>query len=315
MLNCYRIGLAENMGNEDYIKKWLQGTLNEEERGIFEKTEEYKSLAKLSKSLDSFKAPAYDVKAEYDLLRPRLSSKGQVVAVNWLGPILKIAAILIVAAGGYLLFFYKSLTVVETLAASKAELVLPDSSLVVLNASSRLSFYKKNWKKERKVQLEGEALFRVAKGSRFDVETSSGVVRVLGTVFNVKDRKDYFEVICYEGSVEVQSTQEVVKLFPNQMFKVIGGIISKDSIATDNVLGWKANESSFKSVPFLYVIQELERQYNVSVLTRNVDTDQLFTGKFTHSDLSLALKSVIIPLDLTFEIPEDKKIVITGDIK
>lgn len=303
------------MEKEEYIKKWLQGTLNEEGKGFFERTEEYKSLEKLSKSLVFFKAPEYDIHAGYERLRYVRSSKGKVVAMNWLSPFLKIAAVLILMAGSYFFFLYDAPTLVETMAAEKTELTLPDSSFVVLNAFSRLSFYEKKWKKERRVELEGEAFFKVAKGSGFDVLTSSGTISVLGTAFNVRNRKDYFEVICYEGSVEVQSAHEVVKLLPKQMFRMISGVVDKDNIAADNAPGWRVGESSFKSVPFLYVMQEFERQYNVSVTTRNVDTDQLFTGTFTHSGMSLALKSITIPLNLTYQIAEDKKIVLTGDIK
>lgn len=303
------------MGKEDYVNKWLQGTLTEEEKTTFERTEEFKSLEKLSKSLKSFKAPEYDISLEYERLRSARPLKGKVVAMNWLSPLLKIAAVFAVMAGSYFFFLYDASTVVETLAAEKTELTLPDKSFVALSAFSRLSFHERKWKKQRRVELEGEAFFKVAKGSRFDVLTSSGTISVLGTEFNVRNRKDYFEVICYEGSVEVQSAHEVVKLLPKQMFRMISGVVDKDNIATDNAPAWRVGESSFKSVPFLYVMQEFERQYNVSVTTRNVDTDQLFTGTFTHSDMSLALKSITIPLNLTYQIAEDKKIVLTGDIK
>ena len=303
------------MKKEDYIKKWLQGTLDDEEKRIFESTEEYKSLEKLSESLMLFKAPEYDIDAEYERFRSGRSPKGKVVAMNWFKPLLKIAAVLMVLAGSYFFFLYDSSTVVETLAAEKRELILPDSSFAALNALSRLSFNEKKWKNERKVELDGEAYFRVVKGSQFDVETSSGIVRVLGTEFNVKNRKDYFEVICYEGSVEVQSEYEVRKLLPKQTFRIISGVVAADNIVTEDSPGWRVNESSFKSIPILYVIQEFERQYDVSVTTRNVNKNQLFTGTFIHSDLRLALKSIAYPLNLRYQITEDKKIILTGDIK
>lgn len=304
------------MEREGYIKKWLQDSLDENEKRTFETTEEFKLLEKLSKSLMQFKAPEYDAANEYEQLRSKISSKGKVVAVNWLNTFLKIAAVLLVMAGSYFFFLYDSLTVVETQAGQKTELKLPDKSFVALNAVSRLSFDEQKWNKERRVELSGEAFFKVASGSKFTVETSSGLVNVLGTEFSVKQRKEYFEVICFEGSVEVKMQQEVTKLLPNQMFRVIDGVIVNDKIASDNtVSNWRVNESSFKSVPFLYVIQEFERQYDVSITTNNVDTDQLFSGVFTHSNLSLALKSISLPLNLTYEQPEAKKIILTGDIK
>ncbi len=303
------------MGKEDYVNKWLQGSLTEEEKRTFERTDEFKSLEKLSKALQSFQAPDYNISLEYERLRSARSPKGKVVALNWLNPLLKIAAVLAVIAGSYFLYLYDGPTVVKTLAAEKTELTLPDRSLVSLNAFSRISFNEKNWTKKRSVDLEGEAFFKVAKGSRFDVLTSSGTISVLGTEFNVRNRRDYFEVICYEGSVEVKSKDNVVKLLPKQMFRMIRGVKEKENMAIDDSPDWIGGESSFKSVPFLYVMQEFERQYDVSVTTRRVNTDQLFTGTFTHSDRSLALKSITIPLNLTYQLDEDKKIVLTGDIK
>lgn len=300
------------MEKEDYIKKWLEGSLNEQEKSSFQSTEEYKFLEKLSNSLMSFKAPEYDVEAEYERLGIRRSAKGKVITVNWLSHFLKVAAVFILMAGSYFFFLYDAPAVIETAASERVELVLPDSSFVALNAGSRLSFDDKNWKKERRVELEGEAFFKVARGSRFDVVTSSGIVSVLGTEFNVNDRKNYFEVICYEGSVKVQSAGEVVNLLPKQIFRIISGVVDKEKTATDNQPDWRRAESSFQSVPFRHVLLEFERQYNVTVSTVNVDTDELFTGTFIHSDISLALKSIALPLNLTYEV-DGKKIILSGD--
>ena len=48
---------VKKMEKEDYIQKWLEGTLNTEEKALFERTEAYKSLEELSNSLMSFKGP------------------------------------------------------------------------------------------------------------------------------------------------------------------------------------------------------------------------------------------------------------------
>lgn len=304
------------MENEDYIKKWLEGTLDEKEKAIFERTDAYKSLQDLSNSLMSFKAPEYDMDAGYEALNARISAKkGRLVTMNWLSPLLKAAAVLLAIAGSYFLFLHDRSTIIKTFAAEKTEITLPDSSFVALNALSRLAFNEKNWAKERRVELDGEAFFQVAKGSRFDVITSAGTISVLGTAFNVVNRKDYFEVICYEGSVRVESGNETLKLQPKQIFQKISGVgTTGNEKPTNTAPDWRRGESSFESVPFRYVIQEFERQYNVSITTRNVDSEQLFTGTFTHSNLSLALKSIAIPLNLTYEV-EGKKIILASDSK
>lgn len=300
------------MKNEEYINRWLQGTLDENELRIFEKSEEYKSLEKLSKSLAAFKAPDFIVDEEFKRLKFN-EPRGKVVTLNWLNPFLKIAAIVLVSVGIYFFFWHEALTELKTIAGEKKEVFLPDSSSVTLNALSSLSFDKKKWKNKRTVVLSGEAFFKVFKGAKFNVETPAGTVSVLGTEFNVTTRKDYFEVICFEGLVQVQTTQGITRIHPQQMFRILNGSVKKDSLAIAGLPGWMMDESTFKSVPYKYVIQEFERQYNVKITAQNIDTNQLFTGSFTHTDLSLAIKSISVPLNITYRVSDDKNIILFGE--
>jgi ferric-dicitrate binding protein FerR (iron transport regulator) len=200
--------------------------------------------------------------------------------------------------------------------AEKTDLFLPDSSKVTLNAFSEASFQAYTWKRKRQVKLAGEAFFKVKKGSKFDVVTEAGTVTVLGTQFNVKVRKDYFEVICYEGMVEVRSAGKVIKLPPTKVFRTVKGLITPNDHTTEIAPAWLRNESSFESVPFNEVIEEFERQYHTTISTKNINGDQLFTGRFIHSDISLALKSISIPLNLKYEVSGDgKNVVLSGEVK
>ena len=303
------------MKDEDYIKKWLEGTLTAEDERAFKGSEQQKSLDRLSRALPAFKAPEYDVADELSRLEQARTSKaeeGRVVPMKWMKPLLRVAAVFVLLSVVYVFLTRDALTTVETLVAEKTEIVLPDSSLVTLNAHSRLMYPTKKWKDKRKVTLDGEGFFKVAKGSRFDVETSSGVVRVLGTEFNVKNRENYFEVICYEGLVQVQSAQQVVKLNPNQMFRIINGEVTTEALSLQVSPSWLAGESSFSSVPLKYVIQEFERQYDVSVIIKNVDIDQRFTGAFIHNDITLALKAISLPVNIDYQLEENKQVILSG---
>ena len=299
------------MEKEEYIKKWLEGSLTEAEKASFQETEEYRALERLSRSLASFKAPEYNAQAEYERLKASRSGAKKVVSMRWLNPALRIAAVLTVLTGAYFFFLYDALTVVKTMASEKTVVTLPDASSVALNAESELSFSEKNWKKERRVELDGEGYFRVAKGSRFDVHTSMGTVTVVGTVFNVRNRGRYFEVICYEGAVQVRGAGEDVLLSPRQLFRVVDGVVTKGKEVEEDQPDWRRGESTFRSVPFKYVLAEFERQYDVTVTTHDVDTRRLFTGTFSHSDFSVALKSIALPFNLAYEV-EGKKIILSG---
>ncbi|SDC48437.1 FecR family protein [Williamwhitmania taraxaci] len=84
-----------------------------------------------------------------------------------------------------------------------ANVELPDRSSVVLNSDSKLTYSKIGWDKHRKVSLQGEAIFEVTTGEKFEVHTPVGYVRVLGTKFNVNFRNKNLEVDCLRGKVEV----------------------------------------------------------------------------------------------------------------
>lgn len=300
------------MESEKYIKKWLEGSLTEEEKKEFEASPAYTSLEKLSKSVTAFKAPNYDIESELNNLKEQKAGRGKIVQMRWLAPLIRIAAILFIIIGSYIFFYLNITTSYETVAGQKTHIFLPDSSEVLINALSHISYKERLWNYNREVNLDGEAFFDVAKGSRFDVETSFGIVSVLGTQFNVKNRDNYFEVVCYEGSVNVERSGKNSQLSAGNALRIIKGVLDISSNLTDDSPSWLNNESSFRSIPFDQVIREFERQYDVSIKTSGVDLNQLFTGKFVHNDQILALQSISLPLNLKFEIEHGNQIILSG---
>ncbi|WP_405572778.1 FecR family protein [Winogradskyella sp. Asnod2-B02-A] len=286
------------MKREELIKKWLDNNLNPEEQYAFEQLEDYNQLIKMDATLKGFKAPEFSVDQTYQTLKPHLKSQSSKTN-QWLKPLLRIAAVLAI---GFSVYFYTSNLDehIETLVAQQTTIQLPDNSTVDLNANSTLTFNENNWSKTRAVTLNGEAFFKVAKGEKFDVITSDGIVSVLGTQFNVKQRESYFEVTCYEGLVGVTHNNKTVKLKPGHTFKIIDGEQLTADKETDTQPIWLHGESSFKSVPLKHVITEFENQYDLQIHTDQIDTSRLFTGSFTHNNLDLALKSVTIPLNLSY---------------
>ena len=182
----------------------------------------------------------------------------------------------------------------------KIAIDLPDNSKINLNALSSITFNKSDWKNNRNITLKGEAFFDVEKGSSFNVNTTTGTVKVLGTEFNVKQRNNFFEVTCYEGLVQVTYKNNKTKIKPGESFLLLNDLVINNK--TDySKPQWLSNTSAFKSLPLKEVIAEFERQYNVKVEAKNINTDLLFTGRFTHDNLDLALKSITQPLQLTYK--------------
>ena len=284
------------MKRDELIKKWLDNELSPQELEAFKTLEDYADLVKLGDAVSNFKTEDYDSEIELNHVLRRLKTQPR---KNWIRPLLRVAAILILC---FSVYFYTTTrdTTIQTLASNKTTVTLPDASQVSLNALSSITYNKKYWNDARELKLEGEAYFKVSKGSKFKVQTLNGVVTVLGTQFNVKQRDNYFEVICFEGAVSVSYNSDVQTLKPGDQFLILDGkYIPK---AKENSIRpyWLENESHFESVPYVYVLAEFERQYNVTVEANSIDTKQRFTGNFAHDNLTIALKAITLPLHLTY---------------
>ncbi|WP_431137059.1 FecR family protein [Psychroserpens mesophilus] len=286
------------MNKEELIQKWLNHSLNAQELEAFKQLEDYDALCKLDTNLKHLKAPDYNTSENLEQVMSTIKTSSQ-TSISWLPTALKIAAVFVICFGVY---FYTTTrdTIINTMASQKQSIELPDNSIVELNAMSTLVFNKSDWTENRDVSLDGEAFFKVAKGSQFDVKTENGVVSVLGTQFNIKQRNNYFEVTCYEGKVAVTYDTNTTKLLPGDSFFILDGKLIITEKENQSTPSWLQNQSRFKSLPYREVIAEFQRQHDVIISLENIDDSQLFTGSFTHNDIEIALKSITLPLHLTY---------------
>lgn len=286
------------MEKEYLIKKWLDNSLTPKELEAFKALEDYEALTKLSNYSKGFKATEFNEDEALKMVLHNIETKKQ-SNTNWLQTVLKITAILVLCFGAY----YYTTTLDTTFTTDFSEKItvdLPDNSKVNLNALSSITFNKRDWKNNRNISLKGEAFFDVEKGSSFNVNTTTGKVTVLGTEFNVRQRDNFFQVTCYEGLVQIIYKNNKTKIKPGESFLVLNDLVINNK--TDySKPQWLSNTSAFKSLPLKEVIAEFERQYNVKVEAKNINTDLLFTGRFTHNNLDLALKSITQPLQLTYK--------------
>lgn len=295
------------MEKEYLIKKWLTNDLNEEELKSFELLEDHNLHTDIIESAQYFKASHFSNVDEFEKLEDRLSDETPVRKLYWVRPLMRIASVFVVGFGIYFLFIYNSLTHVQTMASQKTTIELPDNSTVTLNALTEIIYSKNRWSSNREVKLDGEAFFKVAKGEVFDVITSEGIVTVVGTQFNVKQREDYFEVKCYEGVVRVTSNEFTKELFAGDTFRLYGNEVTFSN-TNFQIPQWTKDISDFKSVPFSEVISELERQYNITVTYDTAYGKRLFTGGFVHNNLDNALKSITEPQELTYVIESSNQV-------
>lgn len=302
------------MENKDLISKWLNHELTARELTDFKQTPEYHRYKDIVENAARFETPHFDEQTGLQDLKKRLSARDEtpVRKLNF-STFYRIAGVLVVVVASGLFFWLNRPEIITTGASEMAVLELPDQSTVKLNADSKIKFRPSKWEQQRTVQLEGEAFFEVEKGKKFTVKSDHGEVSVLGTKFNVKDRKDYFEVYCYEGAVKVTVAHREVILKKGKAIKVIDGDLQGVQTFEKAAPGWTFHETDFDAVPLQQVIAELERQFDITIETRNVDKDQLFSGSFNHDNKEIALKAVTIPLQLKFKIESDKKVLLYGE--
>lgn len=292
---------------ENYLAKWLNNELSEQERLVFEQSEEYATYQKIKEATTNLYPPKFDQDLAWDRFKnENLVQADKVRALHPFKPFLWVAATITLLITGAFLFLSTLNTTISTSYAQRETVLLPDDSEVVLNADSQLKYHKASWDESRSLVLNGEAYFKVAKGKTFSVTTDEGIVKVLGTQFNVNQRKGFFEVVCYEGLVSVTYNQKEIKLPAGSGFKVVGGQIEQQTGLEVQAPSWLADRSSFNSIPLKMVLEELERQYDLIVETKNVNLEQRFTGSFHNTNLESALKSIGIPTQLKYELAEGK---------
>lgn len=175
--------------------------------------------------------------------------------------------------------------------------LLPDNSEVIVMPDSRVSYNRFTWLFNRRVTLEGEAVFSVTHGPRFSVGTRSGEVVVLGTRFRVKQQEYDLLVVCYEGSVRVVVPVGELVLQPGQkvLYDSAGVRLSDIAEQLPSVL-------SFNAVPLEEVIRSIEEIFGVSVTGQEPYETIVFTGFITTSDLDETLEAVFRACGIPYQV-------------
>ncbi|MBW1298564.1 FecR family protein [Aquimarina litoralis] len=297
--------------DETFLARWLNDDLDAKEKMEFENSEDYQKYVTIIDKVATLKSPVYNRDKNFNAIKEDLNSSSKIISFlpQWT---IGIAATLLVILG--IFFFFNRSTVYTTNYGEQLTVELLDGSEVILNSKSELKFNKSDWEETRKVTLTGEAFFKVKKGSDFTVISESGEVNVLGTQFNVNSRKDYFEVICHEGKVKASGNKESNKaiLTKGKAFRIANAVA--ENWETDTSLpGWLSGESTFTNTPLKQVIQSLEHQFNISFDTQKIDQTQRFTGSYSHKNIELALKTIFVPMEISYTFNDENNIVLVKE--
>ena len=200
----------------------------------------------------------------------------------------------------------------------KSRVCLPDSTLVWLNTGSTLDYFVSRWSKERNVRLKGEAYFDVSEDPErlFVVEGGGVVVKVHGTVFNMKarEKQEYVDVSLLSGLVVVENSGVSRNLNPGETAICKRNSPSIEKKTTDASIAclWTKGALRFEKKTIYELVGYLSEWYGMEIrLDPLLPTDQAYTFSITHEPLEevLSLIAKITPIEYVFD--EDNTVRIT----
>jgi transmembrane sensor len=235
---------------------------------------------------------------------------------------------------------------ISTRPGSKTQIKLPDGTLVILNADSKLTYPDNFLGNTREVNLEGEAFFEVTHNPEkpFIVHTKLMDIRVLGTVFNVRSYADdnTSEASLLKGSIQItlkNRKDEKIMLVPDEKISVSNlavldpiekntmktaaestDVVNEPSVAIDkidydtkdktaNEVAWTQNKLVFNNEDFEKIVLTLERWYGKQIVIKDLRLKgQRFTGKFKNESLEQVLKA--FQLSYNFKYKTENNIII-----
>lgn len=211
------------------------------------------------------------------------------------------AAAAAIAIGVFVSNHYKNeSTIKDTVLTSEAKWgkmltqTLSDGTVIEMNSGSRIEYPAVFLDKERRVKLEGEAIFDVSHNEKqpFIVETFAYDIRVTGTKFDIvaNQREGEFSATLLEGSIEVLDKNQNVqaRLSPNQVVKMDenGHLYSADFAGAKEDMAWSDGLVSVAGVSFLDIMKRMEKAFGVSIVVdmSNVPEEVLPYGKIRITD-------------------------------
>ena len=272
------------------------------------------------------KQKTIDAVADWEQLRKRITSdRNRRLFFNYLR---NTAAILLPLFLVYQYTLYpilkKSGSIVETITVTSApgmvtKTILPDGSEVWLNALSSLTYPQRFTEKERRVQLSGEAYFKVTsdKKHRFNVETPQKmVVSAYGTEFNVNayESEATHEVTLASGQVEVSSeigskATETLVVDEKAILQVKTGNIHVVTADTYVETAWKDGKMVFRREKLDKIVTRLSRKFGVDI---HLEGDRLkeyeYTATFTDETLEDILDLLKRSAPITYSISKQKQL-------
>lgn len=199
------------------------------------------------------------------------------------------------------------------------QITLPDESMITLNGNSSIE-YSRTWRsdKPREIWLHGEAFFevkhvavknRLQQSDSFHVHVGGLELTVLGTKFNVKNRRALTEISLLEGSLRIE------KNGPNGFVKMMkpGDALRYDS--TRNALtgsekkasgnsAWTKNEMDLDGYTISEILDVLHDTFGYEI---QLNSPELAAKRLTGTIPAQSADDILLVLRQVFDIKIEQK--------
>ena len=219
-------------------------------------------------------------------------------------------------------FFKKTITESIAPLGQKSQLVLADGTRAFLNSGTVLRYNNRFGKRNRKIELVGEAYFEVTKNRKipFIINTSDIEIKVLGTKFNVAayPNDPVIETYVNEGKVNVRDRNSekslILTAHQKASFLKEKKLLTLSEVHDDNLTSWKENILYFDNENFRNIIKKLERWYDVSIRLEGKDSiDDRFTLTIKDESLREVLDLIRLTTPIHYKIEEGKVTIVYSE--
>lgn len=177
-------------------------------------------------------------------------------------------------------------------------ITLPDGTQVTLNSCSKLVYPEQFLDDCRKVELVGQAFFKVANNEKqpFVVHTNKFDVKVLGTQFDIRayTEDEILSVDVESGKVQVDMPEAMIRLVAHEklIINTHNNNHYKETVS-GKVAVWRSGKLLFRKTPIKEVAKELERVYNCQITFKEGQSfDNLISGEHSNQSLESVLESL-----------------------
>lgn len=173
--------------------------------------------------------------------------------------------------------------VVSVTASTHGEQVdLPDGSQVWLNKDATIAYSETFDGDERPVKLQGEAYFDVAKNPEkpFVVSVGDASVKVLGTAFNIKQKKSAITVSVTEGKVAFSDEKNTAVLNKGDEAALTESDIVVSQFSSNNFLAWKTKKLEYKNEQVGMIVKDINELFDKTFVVKaeSLDTMRISTS-------------------------------------